>query len=145
MEWGYADRLQTSSKLTVQLQHQFQECQLLMALVLNASHGQGVVHFATRCPISMIRPNRSSRLIDWCEVSPCLLTHSNSRPKFEKSIFSATSSAIKVYQSIIGGLLQKTQRLLVKNSTRGSDMARLSKRTKLPFIDIEADLKVTFS
>jgi len=64
LEWGYADRLQTSSKLTVQLQHQFQECQLLMAFVLNASHGQCVVPFATRCPISMIRPNRSSRFMD---------------------------------------------------------------------------------
>ena len=36
---------------------------------------QCVVPFATRCPISMIRPNRSSMFIDWCDVSPCLLSN----------------------------------------------------------------------
>ncbi len=30
----------------------------------------------TRCPISIIRPNRSSRFCDWCEVSPCLFSSS---------------------------------------------------------------------
>jgi hypothetical protein len=34
-----ADRLQTSSELAVQLQHQFQECQLPMAVVLDTVHG----------------------------------------------------------------------------------------------------------
>ena len=32
--------------------------------------------FVTRCPISMIRPNRSSGFIDWCEISPFLLSSS---------------------------------------------------------------------
>jgi hypothetical protein len=46
----------------VQLQHHFQQYQFLAAIVRNTSQGQCVVPFATRCPISMIRPSRSSRL-----------------------------------------------------------------------------------
>src|SRR5205809_5043847 len=53
LEWGYADRLQTSSELAVQLQHQFQECQRLRALVLDSSHGQCVVPFAMRSTDSL--------------------------------------------------------------------------------------------
>src|SRR5512143_1751901 len=38
LEWRHANRLQPSSQLAVQLQHQFQECQLLIALVCDTSH-----------------------------------------------------------------------------------------------------------
>jgi hypothetical protein len=48
----------------VQLQHQFQKRQFLIAVVLDTLQGQCVVPFATRCPISMIRPNRSSMFMD---------------------------------------------------------------------------------
>src|SRR5438552_18258975 len=41
---------------------------------IGVQHRYCVVPFVTRCPISIIRPNRSSRFIDWCEVSPCLLS-----------------------------------------------------------------------
>ena len=47
-----------------------------MAIALDTSHGQCVVPFATRCPISIILPNRSSKFCDWCEVSPCLFSNS---------------------------------------------------------------------
>ena len=45
-----------------------------MALVLDALHGQCVVPFATRCPISIIPPNRSSTFSDWYEVRPFLFS-----------------------------------------------------------------------
>ena len=40
----------------------------------NHTGGQGVVPFATSWPISTIRPNCSSRFIDWCELSPICQT-----------------------------------------------------------------------
>lgn len=42
-ERRHTNRFQTFSELPVQLQHQFQECQLLMAVVIDTSHGQCVV------------------------------------------------------------------------------------------------------
>jgi hypothetical protein len=38
LERRHADRLQTSSELAVQLQHQFQQRQLLMDVVLDTAH-----------------------------------------------------------------------------------------------------------
>src|SRR4029077_21207893 len=74
LEWGYSDRLQTSSELAVHLQHQFQQRQFLIAVVLDTLHGQCVAAFATRCPISIIPPNRSSTFSDWYEVRPFLFS-----------------------------------------------------------------------
>jgi len=45
--------------------------------VLPVRHRSCVVPFASRYPISIIRPNRSSRLCDWCEVSPGLFSNSS--------------------------------------------------------------------
>jgi hypothetical protein len=39
LERRHADQIQTSSELAVQLQHQFQEGQFLMAVVLDTVHG----------------------------------------------------------------------------------------------------------
>jgi hypothetical protein len=50
LERRYTDRFQPSSEVAVQLQHQLQECQLFMAVVLDSLHGQCIVSIATRCP-----------------------------------------------------------------------------------------------
>jgi hypothetical protein len=64
LEGRYANRRQAPSDVTFQPQQQFEQRQLLTAIMLDASRAQGVVPFATRCPISLIRPNRSSRFCD---------------------------------------------------------------------------------
>jgi len=46
-----------------------------MDVRLDTLHGQCDVPFATRCPISMIRPNRSIRLVDCWAVIGLTLTH----------------------------------------------------------------------
>jgi hypothetical protein len=52
LERRHADRLQTFSELAVQLQHQFQECQLFMTVVLDTLYGPCVV---PRCAIESNR------------------------------------------------------------------------------------------
>ena len=56
LEWCYPDRLQTSSEVPVQLQHQFQQRQFFIAVVLNSLHGQCVVPFAMRLLIDNTHP-----------------------------------------------------------------------------------------
>ena len=74
LERRHSDRFQAPSDVAFKLQDQFEDCRPLLALARGISRGQCVVPFATRWPISIIRPNRSSRFCDWCEVRPCLLS-----------------------------------------------------------------------
>ena len=52
----HVERRQSSSEVAVHPQHHFQQRRLVLALVLGPWHTQCVVPFATRCPISIIRP-----------------------------------------------------------------------------------------
>ena len=50
------DGLQSASEVALHPQHHFQQCRLVLVRVRDPWHTQCVVPFATRCPISIIRP-----------------------------------------------------------------------------------------